>query len=56
MIWIVAIDRDLLPERVLFGPLEKPSVFDAVFRQAWCMGNGAKRKADLGMKKKTNSP
>ena len=41
MIWIVAIDRDVFAERILFRPLEKPGVFDTVLRQAGCMSDGA---------------
>jgi hypothetical protein len=47
MIWIVAIDRDFLAEWILFRPLEKSSVFDAVLRQPRCMGYGAQREVDL---------
>ena len=47
MIWIVAIDRNFLAEWILFRPLEKSSVFDAVLRQPRCMSYGAKREVDL---------
>lgn len=47
MIWIVAIDRHVLAERVLFGPLEETSVLDAVLGQARRMSDGAQRETDL---------
>ena len=47
MIWIVAIDRNFLAEWILFRPLEKSSVFDAVLRQPRCMSYGAEREVDL---------